>query len=70
MWMLKNTGITIIPVGLSGAFKAKSKPDWRIKPGILTLTFGKPILSSDYENYTLDKLKNQVQKEICQLVKY
>ena len=68
--LAKNTGVTIIPVGLSGAFKAKSKPDWKIKPGILTLTFGKPIISSDYENHTLDTLKNQVQKEICQLVKY
>ncbi|SVB35945.1 uncharacterized protein METZ01_LOCUS188799, partial [marine metagenome] len=68
--LAKNTGITIIPVGLSGAFKAKRKPDWRIKPGVLTLTFGNPIISSDYENYTLEKLRDQVQKKLSELVKY
>ena len=68
--LAKNTGVTIIPVGLSGAYKAKNKPDWRIKPGILTLTFGKPIFSSDYENYSLEKLRDCVQKEIVRLVNY
>ena len=68
--LAKNTGVTIIPVGLSGAFKAKSKPDWRINPGILTLTFGKPVFSTDYENYPLEKLRDYIQKEIVRLVKY
>ena len=68
--LAKNTGVTIIPVGLSGAFKAKNKPDWRIKPGVLTLTFGNPIISSDYKNHTLEELRDQVNKEISQLVKY
>ena len=68
--LAKNTGVTIIPVGLSGAFKAKNKPDWRINPGTLTLTFGRPILSTDYENFPLEKLRDYVQKEIVRLVKY
>jgi 1-acyl-sn-glycerol-3-phosphate acyltransferase len=68
--LAKNTGVTIIPVGLSGAFKAKSKPDWRIKPGLLTLTFGKPIAGSDYENQTVEELRDRVQMDIRQLIKY
>ena len=68
--LAKNTGITIIPIGLSGAFKAKSKPDWRIKPGVLILTFGNPIVASDYEDQTVEELRDQVQKEISQLVQY
>ncbi len=68
--LAKNTGITIIPVGLSGAFKAKSKPDWRIKPGVLTLTFGNPIISEDYKNLSLDELRNQVRNKIKKLIKY
>ena len=68
--LAKNTGVTIIPIGLSGAYKAKSKPDWRIKPGVLTLAFGNPIVANDYEDKTVEKLRDQVQKEISQLVKY
>jgi 1-acyl-sn-glycerol-3-phosphate acyltransferase len=68
--LAKNTGVTIIPIGLSGAYKAKSKPDWRIKPGVLTLAFGNPIVASDYEDKTVEKLRDQVQKEISQLIKY
>lgn len=68
--LAKKSGITIIPLGLSGAFKAKSKPDWRIKPGILTLTFGNPIFESDYEDQTVEELLDQVRKNIHELIKY
>ena len=68
--LAKNTGITIIPVGLSGAFKAKRKPDWRIKPGVLTLMFGDPIVASDYKNHTIEELRDRVWKYISKLIKY
>ena len=68
--LAKNTGITIIPVGLSGAFKAKRKPDWRIKPGVLTLMFGDPIVASDYKNHTIEELRDRVWKDISKLIKY
>jgi 1-acyl-sn-glycerol-3-phosphate acyltransferase len=68
--LAKNTGVTIIPVGLSGAFKAKSKPDWRIKPGILTLTFGHPIYLQDYKNLTIEELRDRVRISIKKLITY
>ena len=64
----KNTGITIVPVGLIGAYQAKSKNDWRIRPGILTTVFGNPIKKKDYENLSLDELRNLVKVKITELI--
>jgi len=64
----KNTGITIIPVGLKGAYQAKNKKDWRIKPGILTTVFGKPITKAEYENMSIEVLSNKVKDEIKKMI--
>ena len=68
--LAKNTGVTIVPIGLSGAFKAKKKPDWRIKPGILTLTFGKPIFGYEYQNMSLEELSIKIKKEMKNIIFY
>ena len=65
----KNTGITIIPVGLKGAYEAKNKKDWRIKPGILTTVFGKPITQDEYENMSIDTLSKMVKSNIEEMIK-
>ncbi len=65
----KNTGITIIPVGLKGAYEAKNKKDWRIKPGILTTVFGKPITKDEYENMSIDTLSKMVKSNIEGMIK-
>ena len=64
----KNTGITIIPVGLKGAYEAKNKKDWRIKPGILTTVFGKPITQDEYENMSIDTLSKMVKSKIEEMI--
>jgi 1-acyl-sn-glycerol-3-phosphate acyltransferase len=65
----KNTGVTIIPMGLLGAYSAKSKNDWRIQPGILTTVFGDPITNKDYENLSLEELQELVKKKISELIR-
>jgi len=67
--MAKNTNVTIVPVALLGAFEAKSKLDWRINPGLLTLRFGAPITSSDYNHLSVEELKNYVRLKIVSLLK-
>lgn len=67
--LAKNTNVTIIPVALLGVFKAKSKLDWKIKPGILTLRFGSPIKSTDYADLSVEKLRDLVQQKIVTLLK-
>ena len=64
----KNTGITIVPVGLIGAYKAKNKNDWRIKPGVLTTVFGNPIVQAEYEHLSLNELQELVREKISILI--
>ena len=63
----KNTGITIIPVALIGAFEAKNKNDWRIKPGVLLIRFGDPITKKDYEDLSIEDLRDLVRSKILEL---
>ena len=64
----KNTGVTIVPVGLLGAYQAKSKNDWRIKPGVLTTVFGDPIEHRDYKDLSLEELRRLVKEKITELI--
>jgi len=63
----ENTGVTIIPVGLKGAYQAKNK-----KIGELSLafnnSFGKPITKAEYENMSIEALSNKVKVEIEKMV--
>ncbi len=62
-----NTGITIIPIGLIGAFKAKNKDDWRIYPGRITVKFGLPVYQTYYKNISVEKLRDDIRNKIALL---
>lgn len=66
--LAKNSGATIIPVGLVGAFEAKNKTDWRIRPGRLTIIFGKPIFKEDYSEMSIVDLKEHVRNQVLKLI--
>ena len=63
-----NTGVTIVPVGLVGAYNAKSKNDWRIRPGVLTTVFGEPIKKKEYEHLSLSELQELIRGKISTLI--
>lgn len=63
-----NTGVTIVPVALFGAYSAKKKSDWRLSPGILTVRFGDPIYKEEYKNMDLSTLQNFVRSKIVNLL--
>lgn len=63
----KNTGVTIVPVGIKGAFRAYRRHDWRIYPGVVTIRYGEPIKHKDYENMTLEELQDYVYSKISVL---
>lgn len=63
----KNTGVTIVPVGIKGAFRAYRRNDWRIYPGVVTIRYGTPIKHDEYENMTLEKLQDFIYKKISTL---
>ena len=66
--LAKNTGATIVPVGLLGGFKAKRKKDWRLSPGILTTRFGDPITQQEYSNLDVEEIRALVRKRIKKLI--
>ena len=66
--LAKNTGATIVPIGLHGGLKAKKKDDWRLRPGILTTRFGTPITNREYGDLTVDEIKDLVRERIQQLI--
>ena len=63
-----NTGVTIIPVALKGAYNAQNKNDWRINPGKIQTVFGSPIEKKDYEKMDIDTLSNRVKREIQKMI--
>lgn len=63
-----NTGVTIVPVALIGAYKAKKKTDWKLNPGILTLRFGELIPKDQYNDMDLDSLREMVRNRIEELI--
>jgi len=59
-----NTGITLVPLGIQGAFESKPKQDWKIRPGRLTLTIGEPIKFADYRGETVESLRDRIRAQI------
>ena len=66
--LASNTGATIIPIGLIGAFEAKKKTDWRLKPGVLITRFGKPIHKKEYEGLSINEMRDMVKEKIIELI--
>jgi len=59
--MAINTGIPILPVGVSGAFVFKPKNRWWLRPGPITINIGTAINPSTYDGLGIDGLKNKVE---------
>ena len=62
-----NTGITIIPIGLIGAYNSKKRNDWRIYPGMVTVRIGKPIRKEYYQNMSVEELRDDIRNKISVL---
>lgn len=62
-----NTGITIIPIGLIGAYDSKQKNDWRIYPGVITINIGKPVKKDYYQKMSVEELRDVIKNKILLL---
>ena len=65
----KNTGITIVPIALIGAFEAKRKDDWKLMPGIITTRFGNPIRKEEYQDLSIEEIRDLTKIRIEKLIK-
>jgi len=62
-----NTGTTIIPIGIIGAFDSKQKNDWRIYPGVVTVKFGEPVKKDFFMNMSVEELRDDIRERISAL---
>ncbi|MCD6205836.1 MAG: 1-acyl-sn-glycerol-3-phosphate acyltransferase [Candidatus Marinimicrobia bacterium] len=65
--LAKNAKADILPIGMKGLCRAKTKSDWRVRSSNVSLNFGRPLLYKDYCHMTIDELKNRAEKEIMRL---
>ena len=62
-----NTGVTIIPIGLIGAYNAKQKDDWRIYPGRIIVRIGTPVKIDYYHKMSVEELRDDIREKISVL---
>ena len=65
--MAVNTRTSIVPVGISGAFRFKPKTRWWLKPGAITINIGEPINHEEYENLGINGLLKRVESKLKKL---
>ena len=62
-----NTNVSILPVGINGAFEFKPKNRRTFHPGKIKIRIGNPISHLEYAKLGLEGLMNKVKMEIEQL---
>ncbi len=62
-----NTGVTIIPMGLIGAYNSKQKNEWRIYPGRITVRIGQPEKKDYYQKMSVEELRADIRNKISLL---
>jgi 1-acyl-sn-glycerol-3-phosphate acyltransferase len=67
-FLAKQSGVDIIPVGLSGLFSLKSKRSWIIRPTTVTVKFGPPISRETIQSMSEEDLREKVRAEIEKLI--
>ena len=64
----KNTGVSIVPVIINGAYEAKNKSDWRLTPGIINIHFADTITKDFYSDISVEELRDYVRGNIKDFV--
>ena len=66
--LAKNTGASIVPVIINGAYEAKNIKDWRLTPGTIDVYFSDSISKNIYKNMSVEELRDYVRGIIKELV--
>ena len=64
----KNTGASIVPVIINGAYEAKNKSDWRLTPGKIKIHFLDIIEQDFYAEMAINDLRDYVREKIMDFV--
>lgn len=66
--LAKQAGVPVIPIGISGLFELKNKNSWLIRPGPVSIRFGKAVSTAEIEALSLEELQHLVRERIFSLV--
>ena len=66
--LAKNTGASIVPVIINGAYEAKNKKDWRLRPGTIDVYFSDSISAHIYKDMSVEELRDYVRGIIKEFV--
>jgi len=66
--LAKNTGASIVPVIINGAYEAKNKKDWRLRPGTIDVHFSDSISAHIYKDMSVEELRDYVRGIIKEFV--
>jgi 1-acyl-sn-glycerol-3-phosphate acyltransferase len=66
--LAKKTGISIIPIGLSGLYRLKRKGNWIITPTTIKISFGPEITREQIGDLSVTELRDYVHAEISKLI--
>jgi 1-acyl-sn-glycerol-3-phosphate acyltransferase len=61
----QNTQVTIVPMTICGAYRAKRKSSWRLHPNLIEVRIGEPIRSSHTAYVSLDTLSAETWRRIA-----
>jgi 1-acyl-sn-glycerol-3-phosphate acyltransferase len=62
------SGVRIIPIGLSGLYKVKRKGSWLISPAKVTIAYGEPISAEVISSLSPESLRDATRKKIADLI--
>ncbi|HDP67067.1 MAG TPA: 1-acyl-sn-glycerol-3-phosphate acyltransferase [Candidatus Marinimicrobia bacterium] len=57
----------ILPIGMHGLYRAKTKGNWHVRSANVHFNFGKPLYYRDYRHLNVDQLKYWAEKEVRRL---
>jgi len=63
-------GVDVVPIGLSGMYRFKSRVSWIIHPGPVKIAFGKPIPYEKIKKLSVEELMTLVRERISALIEY
>jgi 1-acyl-sn-glycerol-3-phosphate acyltransferase len=66
--LAKQTGIGIVPIGLSGMYQLKRKGNWIITPTKIKISFGREITREQIRDLSVPELRDYVHTEISKLI--
>ncbi len=66
--LVKQAGVDLMPIGISGLFTLKPKNSWLIRPTPLTISFGQPITAAEIRGFSARQLRDLTRRRIADLI--